>query len=117
MVGADHAQRGGILVHVLDEARGELADGLAILGRAADDLVVDVRDVLHVRHVIASGAQPAVHHVEHHHHARVADVTIVVHGHAAHIHADLARFDWHERLLFTRERVVDVQLLHEAIEE
>ncbi|MNT43025.1 hypothetical protein D3C72_1794760 [compost metagenome] len=101
-------------MHVLDEARGQLADGLAVLGRAADDLVVDVGDVLHIRHLVAGGTQPAVHHVEHHHHASVANVTIVVHRHAAHIHADLAGFDWHEWLFLTRERVVDVQKLHET---
>ncbi|MCY1234348.1 hypothetical protein D9M72_469290 [compost metagenome] len=114
MVGTDHAQRGGVFVHVLDEARGQRADGLAILGGAADDLVVDIRDVLHICHLVAGGTQPAMHHVEHHHHARVANVAVVVHRHAADIHADLAGFDGHEWLLLTRERVVDVQRLHET---
>ena len=45
VVGLLHAERRGVLVHVADEPRRELADRLAILGRAADDLVVDVRDV------------------------------------------------------------------------
>ena len=37
-----------VLVHRRDEALGERTDGLAVLGRAADDLVVDVGDVAHV---------------------------------------------------------------------
>ncbi|EHP38618.1 hypothetical protein OR16_35877 [Cupriavidus basilensis OR16] len=104
----------GVLVHVADEAVGQRADGLAILRGAANDLVIDVGDVLYIGHVVAGGAQPALHHVEYHHHARMADVAIVVHRHAADIHAYTAGFDWHERLLFTRERVVDIQRMHET---
>jgi hypothetical protein len=107
MVGALHAQRIGILVHRGDKARGERMNGFPIFRRALDDLVVDVGDVAHVGRVIAGSLEPAVHHVEHHHHARMAKVAIVVHGHAAHIHAHLVRLDGNEFLLVAGESVVD----------
>ncbi len=108
-VGALHAERVGIFVHGGDEAVGERADGLAVLDRALDDLVVDVGDVAHVGHVIPRRAQPALHHVEHHHHPRMPDVTVVVHRHPAHVHAHAAGLDGDERLFLTRERVVDLE--------
>ena len=107
VVGAQHAERVGVLVHRGDEAVGELADALAVLLRAADDLVVDVGDVAHVDHVEPARAQPARDHVEHHHHARMAEVAEVVHRHAAHVHADLAGFDGREGFLAARQGVVD----------
>src|SRR5690606_40217186 len=51
----------------------------------------------------------ALHHVEGHQHARMPQVTVVVHGHAAHVHAHLAgpgRLEWFFR---TRQRIVDMQ--------
>ena len=83
------AQRGDVLVHGQRHLVGELADGDAALHRTADDLVVDVRDVAHIGHAIAAGLEPALHHVERHHHAGMADMAEVVDGHAAHVHADL----------------------------
>jgi hypothetical protein len=77
-------------VHGGDHLVGQRADGDAALQRPADDLVVDVGDVAHVGHAVAAGAQPAHHHVEGHHHARMAHVAQVVDGDAAHVHAHVA---------------------------
>jgi hypothetical protein len=88
---------------------GQLADGLAVFLRAADDLVVDVGDVAHVVQLIAAGAQPARDHVEHHHHAGMAQMAKVIHGHAAHVHVDMTRSDRNESLRFAGEGVVYLQ--------
>ncbi len=108
----ENAQRAGVLVHVLGEARGQLRNGLAVFHRALDDLVVDVGDVAHVGDIVAGGHKPAVHHVERHHHAGVADVAVVIDGHAADVHAELARFHGNESLLVTRQRVVNLNIAH-----
>ncbi|MNV52694.1 hypothetical protein D3C71_1448010 [compost metagenome] len=103
------AQQADVLVHGHNHLVGELADGDAALQRALDDLVVDVGDVAHVGHAQAAGLEPALHHVERHHHAGVADMAQVVNGHAAHIHAHMARFERGKVFQCTRQRVVDAQ--------
>ena len=109
VVGLFHAERRHVLVHGADVALGERRHALALLGGAADDLVVDVGDVAHVGDAQAAGAQPALHHVEHHHHARMPEMAVVVHGHAAHVHPHFARVQGHEVLLGARHRVIDTQ--------
>ncbi len=64
------------------------------LRRATDDLVVDVGDVADIGDVVAAVAQPALHQVEGHQHAAVADVAVVVNGDAADIHAHPRRARW-----------------------
>jgi hypothetical protein len=81
----------------------------SVLERAADDLVVNIRDVAHVGHLVTERAQPPLHDVEHDHHARVTDMAIVVYGHPADVHPYDAILQRHESLLVTRERVVDAQ--------
>ena len=102
-----HTQRVGIFVHRGDEARRERVNGLIVFRRALDDLVVDVGDVAYIVDIVTACLEPAIHHIEHYQHARMAEVAIVVHRHAAHVHAGLARSDGHEFLLVTRQRVVD----------
>ena len=80
-----------------------------VLDGAADDLVVDVGDVAHVGDIEAGGAQPALHHVEHQHEARMAEVAVVIDGDAAHVHAHPARLDRDEILLAAGEGVVYLQ--------
>jgi len=89
----------------------ELKNLLPLIGRsrALDDLVVDVRDVANIRDIEVRGAQPTDHGIEHDHDARVSEVTVVVDGHAADVHVDLARLDGYEILLRTGERVVDLE--------
>ena len=89
-IGLLHAERSFVLVHRLDETRGQLRDGFVVLGGTLDDLVVDVGDVANISGVEAAGGQPALDHVEHHHHPRVAKVAVVVHCHPAHVHSHLS---------------------------
>ena len=85
------------------------ADADAALQRAPDDLVLDVGDVADIGHLVAQLQQPAVDHVERHHHARMAHVAQVVDGHAADVHAHLSRLDGLEDFDATAQRVVDAQ--------
>ena len=103
------AQRADVLVHGGDHLVGELADGDATLQRTFDDLVVNVGDVAHIGHAHAAGLEPALHHIKRHHHAGVANVAQVINGHAADVHADVARFERRKVFQCTRQRVVDAQ--------
>ncbi|MPN24304.1 hypothetical protein SDC9_171700 [bioreactor metagenome] len=109
MVGPQNPQRIGILVHVGDEAIGQLLDRFAIFDGALDDLVVDVGDVLHIGDVVTRGLQPTVNHVENHHHPGMAEVAVVVHRHAADVHAYVPGFQRGKLLQRTRQRVIDSQ--------
>ena len=103
------AEGTAVLVHVPGEALRERAEVLAVLVRAGDDLVVDVGDVAHVRHPVAPAAQIAHDHVERHQHPRVAEVAVVVDGHAAHVHPHVPGLDRTELLLRPGQGVVDPQ--------
>ena len=98
------------LVEILVHGRGELrrmrAPVDARLLRAVDDLVVDVGDVAHVGHAQAAVPQVAAHHVEHHEHAGVAHVEVVVDRDAAAVHAHVAGLDGLEFLLLARQGIV-----------
>ncbi len=111
LVRRQHAQRHRIFVHLIDKALRQRADRHVIFICALDDLVVDVGDVAHVGHLLIAVnlTQVARDHVEHHHHARVADVAEVVYRHAAHIHADIVRINRCEGFFFAREIIVNVQ--------
>ncbi len=108
------AQPADVLVHGGDHLVGQLADGDAALDRAADDLVVDVGDVAHVGHAQTAAPEPALHHVEGHHHPGMADVAQVVDRHAAHVHAHMAGLDRGKVFQCTRQRVVDAQTHREC---
>ncbi len=104
-----NAELGDVSVHRCDHLVGQRADRDTAIQCTADDLVVDVGDVAHILDFVAAGAQPALHHVKRHHHAGMADVAQVVDGHAADVHAHMARFDRGKLFQGTRERVVDAQ--------
>ena len=108
-VGADHAQRLGVLVHGGDEASGQLADALAIFGGAFDDLVVNISDIAHISHLHAAFTQPSCDNVKDHHDPRVADMAEVIDGHAAHVHAHLTRNDRAEGFLLAGQAVVKTE--------
>ena len=104
--GGQDPQGGGVLVHGLNEPCRQVAEGLAALIGAVDDLVIDVGDVAHIGHGVTQVAQVAVNHVEHHHHPGVPQVTEVVNRHATDVHADLARFQGDEVGLAAGQAVV-----------
>ena len=60
------------------------------------DLVVDVGDVAHERHVVAAVVEPAPPQVVDERRAQVADVGTRLHGGSAEVHADLACHERHE---------------------
>ncbi len=107
VVGLLDAESADVLVHRAHEPLDQRGGRLTVLGSALDDLVFDIGDISHVGDAIAARAQPAPYHVEGDHHAAVAKVAVVVDGHAAHVHAHLARTQRNEVLLVPRQRVVD----------
>ena len=101
------AQRDAILVHRRGVPCGELAPILAVLRGPLDDLVVDIGDVADERDLVALRPQIPLHQVEHRQHARMADVEVVVHGDAAHVHAHFVVVQGFELFFFAREGVMD----------
>ena len=99
----------GLVVGVVlaGPALGERRGVLAGLAGAGDDLVVDVGDVAHERHLIAARPQVAGDHIEGDQRPRVADVKQVVDRWAADIHPDLARAERLEGHLALQQGVVD----------
>ncbi len=98
-----------VFVHRGDHAFGQRFERLTVLAGTIDDLVVDVGDVAHVGQVVTAEPQPAGHQVERDHAAAVAEVAVVVHGHAAHVHAHLVAIQRLEDFFALGERVVDRQ--------
>ena len=106
-IGADHAQRIGVFMHGGNKTCGQFADGFAVFSGTGDDFVVDIGDVAHISERIALRTQPTGNHVEHHHHAGVAEVAIIVHRHAAHIHAHVFGVERNEGFFLAGEGVVN----------
>jgi hypothetical protein len=104
-----YSQRSGIFIHGRDKTISQRTDAFTVLLRPANDFVVDVGSVSHIGELQATCPQPARHHIEYHHDPGVAEVAIVVHGHAAHVHASLSRLDGDEGLLFAGQGVIDFQ--------
>ena len=99
------AQALGVDKVLLDIAVGDDVVGDALLVCLADDLVVNIGEVLHEGHLVAAVLEIAAQQVKHDERAGVADVEIVVHGRAARIHLDLARRDRHKLLFLSGQRV------------
>ena len=87
LIRAVDQQRVEVGVHFRQHAFGQLVAGFMIFRRAADDFVVHVGDVAHVVQRIAEVAQVTRHHVESDKGTTVADVTQVIDGYPAHVHA------------------------------
>ena len=109
MVRSLNAKRIGVFVHEADKAIGQLTDRFAVFLGAPDDLVVDIGDVAHVGQIKTACAQPALNHVKNDQHTSVAKVAVVIDGHAADVHANLAGFDGDKLLLFPHKGVIDFQ--------
>ena len=112
VIGRLYPERRSVLVHGINEPFGELTDGLAVLECTADNFVIDVSDVADIRDIQPAGPQPALHHIKYHHHACMAQMAVVINGHAADVETDLASLDWGKGLLITRQRVVDFEIAH-----
>ena len=112
-VGRGHAQASHVGRHGVGiEARN--LGGRPPLGQPlANDLVVDIGDVVHIAHVKAARAQVAHDHVERNRSARVTNVAEIVHGHAADVDGDLARLERLEFHLLLGPGVV--QTNHDAL--
>ena len=105
--GGAHVQPGGVHAVFVDVfARNREVVG-AFLVRAADDLVVNVGEILHERDLHAAVFEIAAEHVEHADGAGVADVDEVVDRGAAGVNLRLARRDRHKLLFPARKGVVD----------
>src|SRR6185436_13099026 len=107
LLGSLAADRVQVFVHGARELCGMLPPVDARLARAVDDLVVDVGDVAHVRDAQPAMTQVAVHHVEHHQHAGITHVEVVVDGDTAAVHAYVTGFDGPQFLLLARQGIVD----------
>ena len=92
---------------LLGVALGDRVPGLAGLLGAVDDLVVDVRDVVHEPHPQAPGEHPASHGVEHDGSHEVPDVTVVVDRRPADVHVDQAVLQGLQGPFLTGQAVVD----------
>ena len=97
-----NAQGIGVLMQRLDHAIGQRPNGFTVVHRTLNDLVINIGDVAHIGNAIATGTQPALDHVKSDHGARMTQMTQVIHGHAAYIHAHMAGFDWRKRFQCTR---------------
>ena len=87
LLDADH---GGIFEKCLLILRGVLLHADAVAGGVADDLVVDVGDVHDVAHGVSTLPEKSAQQVDGDEGAEVADVSVVVDGGAAGVHADFA---------------------------
>src|SRR5690606_2245099 len=86
-----------------------LRQRLSALHSAADDFVVNIRDVPHISHLVAASAQPALHDVKADQHPRMTQVAVVIDRHATDVEADFARLHRLKRLFGARKRVVDLK--------
>ena len=108
VIGTQDVESIVILVHRRNETLGENIDRLAKLRRTADDLVVDIGDIAYEDDLVPAMQQITTHGVEGHFGARVTDVTKVVDRIAAEIHPQLTGTQGDERLLLSRQRIMDL---------
>ena len=113
MIWSLHAQGIGIFIHCRDVAVGECSDGFFVFDGTTDDFVVYVSDIANIGDFVLLLAKPALHHIEHHHDARMPEMTKIVDGHTAYVHAHLTRLYRRKYFLVTRQRVVNSKNTHE----
>ena len=100
-------------MHGLNETLSQLMKRFTILIRTINNLVVNIRDVSDIGHVITHSLEIAIDHIKNHHHARMTQVTEVIHRHATDIQIHLARLKRLKSFFAAREVVVDFQ--HEKV--
>ena len=86
---------------------GDLGSRSTFLERLIDDLVVHVGHILHEGDFEPAPRKIAADRVERDERACIADMDVVIHGRAAGIDPDLARFQRHKFFLFTGQGIVD----------
>ena len=91
----------GIRKILSDIAVGDLSIGNALFIGAPNDLVVDIRKILHKSHVEAAVLKIPAKHIEHDEAARVADMEKIIYGRPAGVHFYFARFKWDKFLFFS----------------
>jgi hypothetical protein len=114
----EHAQRPDVGVELLLGLSRHGADGLVmghswvIPGGAGVNLVVDIRDIAHIRHGFRAVhmSQQTEEQVEDDDRAGVADVGVVVNGGSADVEAHVPRVDRDEIVLLPGQRVVEPKL-------
>jgi hypothetical protein len=102
----------GVLEVVLGHLLGQFGRGPAGLGGRVVDLVVDVRDICHERHVVALVLEEALQLGEDDERPGVADVHARVDRRAARVDADLARIAGLQWRHFAGSRVIQRDLAH-----
>ena len=107
-VGVDHVRATHDVDELVREFRGHLGSRATLLVGSIDNLVINVGQILGKRHFITACNEPAANNVKADKRASVADVDIVIHRGAAHIHAHLARLDRLEFCLFMGLGAVDL---------
>src|SRR5690606_16057898 len=95
-----------------DEPGRQRSEGFAVLISPIKDLVIDVGDVAHIGHLIAAMTQISGDDVKRHHDTGMANMAVVIHGHAAHIHGYMPLFKGLEGLFALRESVINIQHHH-----
>ena len=99
-----------------NHSRGELTHAFLVLDASFDDLVIYVCDVANISHLVTTGLEPTLDDIKCHHRTRVANVTQVINGHAAHVHLQMPINQWAKILKRRTERVVNSKC-HENLAE
>ena len=107
-IGVDYVRATHDVYELVREFRGHLGGCATLLVGSIDNLVINVGQILGKRHFVTARDKPAANNVETDKRAGVADVDIVIHRGAAHIHAHLARLDRLELCLFMGLGAVDL---------
>ena len=112
VLGALDAEELAILVEEPDHGFRDLVDGLPLLGRALDDLVVDVGEVHHLLHAPAPETEDAAKEILEEERAKVAEVRRVVDRGTTRVQADRAAVSRSKVLDGAREGVVETEVGH-----
>ncbi|MNJ70432.1 hypothetical protein D3C77_668920 [compost metagenome] len=92
-------------MHLRQHACGQLIAAFAVFCRAADNFVVNVGHIAHIVQRIAEIAQVARYHVESDKGTPVADMTQVIDGYPAHVHAHFTGMNGFEFLFLTTQGI------------
>ena len=107
-IGVDHVRATHDVDELVREFRGHLGSCATLLVGSIDNLVINVGQILGKRHFVTARDKPAANNVETDKRAGVANVDIVIHRGAAHIHAHLTRLDRLELCLFMGLGAIDL---------